>query len=161
MKTGQHRTTDSSGVVIEVEYPAGSSSRPGQSYSQIKHRRRPSRGKAGQEASADLKHAQLNYLHEVLGSYPRLGEAIGANQKQAKSWASGEESPSEEQSELIASLSYVVQSASKVWSRAAIWDWLNGRNAFLGGATPLDMVRRGRMAEVLQAVEGEASGAYA
>jgi hypothetical protein len=39
-------------------------------------------------------------------------------------------------------------------------DWLRGTNAHLGHRTPLDVIRTGRVSEVLAAIEAEKSGAY-
>ncbi|MBB5831917.1 hypothetical protein [Brachybacterium aquaticum] len=57
-------------------------------------------------------------------------------------------------------LELFIARASKVWDEAVILDWLEGRNAFLGGTTPLDMIRRGRTAAVLAAITGDEAGVY-
>lgn len=54
----------------------------------------------------------------------------------------------------------VISRASQVWDEAVVSDWLEGPNAFLGGATPREMIRRGRTAEVLAAVAGDEAGVY-
>jgi hypothetical protein len=40
-------------------------------------------------------------------------------------------------------------------------DWLRGVNAHLGHRTPLDVLRTGRLSEVIAAIEAEKSGAFA
>ena len=40
-------------------------------------------------------------------------------------------------------------------------EWLRGVNAHLGHRTPLDVIRTGRVSEVLAAIEAEQSGAFA
>ena len=40
-------------------------------------------------------------------------------------------------------------------------EWLRGVNAQLGHRTPLDVIRTGRVSEVLAAIEAEKSGAFA
>ena len=59
-----------------------------------------------------------------------------------------------------ADLELVIVRASRVWDNAVIPEWLEGRNAFLGGATPREMIRRGRTAEVLAAIAGDEAGVY-
>lgn len=44
---------------------------------------------------------------------------------------------------------------------ALIPEWLRGINAHLGHRTPLDVIRTGRVSEVLAAIEAEKSGAFA
>ncbi len=44
---------------------------------------------------------------------------------------------------------------------AAIPEWLRGANAHLGHRTPLDVLRTGRLSEVIAAIEAEKSGAFA
>jgi hypothetical protein len=43
----------------------------------------------------------------------------------------------------------------------AIPEWLRGVNAHLGHRTPLDVLRTGRLSEVIAAIEAEKSGAFA
>ena len=59
-----------------------------------------------------------------------------------------------------ADLELVISRACLVWDEAVVLDWLDGPNALLGGATPREMVRRGRTAEVLAAITGEETGVY-
>lgn len=40
-------------------------------------------------------------------------------------------------------------------------EWLRGANAHLGHRTPLDVLRTGRLSEVIAAIEAEKSGAFA
>ena len=40
-------------------------------------------------------------------------------------------------------------------------EWLRGVNAHLGHRTPLDVLRTGRLSEVIAAIEAEKSGAFA
>ncbi|MDB4899964.1 MAG: hypothetical protein JWN53_1772 [Gemmatimonadetes bacterium] len=40
-------------------------------------------------------------------------------------------------------------------------EWLRGINAHLGDRTPLDVIRTGRVSEVIAAIEAEKSGAFA
>jgi uncharacterized protein (DUF2384 family) len=39
--------------------------------------------------------------------------------------------------------------------------WLQGMNAHLGDRRPIDLLANGRVAEVLEAIEAEETGAYA
>lgn len=59
-----------------------------------------------------------------------------------------------------ADLELVIARAKEVWDEAVIADWLDGSNAHLGGATPRETIRRGRTAEVLDAITGDEAGVY-
>ncbi|WP_062946897.1 hypothetical protein [Brachybacterium sp. sponge] len=50
--------------------------------------------------------------------------------------------------------------ALRVWDEAVIEDWLDGSSAYLGGATPRVVIRRGRSAEVLAAIADDEVGVY-
>jgi hypothetical protein len=43
----------------------------------------------------------------------------------------------------------------------SIAKWLNGFNAYLDDRRPIDVVRTGRLSEVIRAIEAEKSGAFA
>ena len=51
--------------------------------------------------------------------------------------------------------------AQEQWVGRALESWFIGRNSFLGGARPIDVVRTGGVAQVLTALEAESSGAFA
>lgn len=63
--------------------------------------------------------------------------------------------------ELLYDVSVVVSKLLRFIDDALIPDWLRGTNAHLGHRTPLDVIRTGRMSEVVAAIEAEKSGAFA
>lgn len=122
------------------------------------------RSRAGQ----DQQSAQLSIIAmkvrraaNALGSQARLAEWVGVSRSQATRWAGGQTLPSVETQRAVTDLEFIVTRAAMVWDSAVITDWLHGTNAFLGGATPLEMIRQGRTAEVLQAVTADDAGVYA
>lgn len=48
-----------------------------------------------------------------------------------------------------------------VWDQAVVPTWLHGRSAFHEGSTPLEMIRRGRTSEVLDAITAEEATVFA
>lgn len=72
----------------------------------------------------------------------------------------GPMSATDQTSDPDADLELVIARARGVWDEAVIADWLDGSNAHLGGATPREMIRRGRTAEVLDAITGDEAGVY-
>jgi hypothetical protein len=62
---------------------------------------------------------------------------------------------------LLLAVSTVVAQLRGFLDDDVIPDWLRGTNAHLGNRSPLDVLRTGRLSEVITAIEAEQSGAYA
>ncbi len=105
--------------------------------------------------------ARVHNAAFALGSMAELSSWIGVSRSQPSRWANGETRPSAEAARAITDLDFIVARAALVWDESVIGDWLRGHSAFLSGSTPLDMVRAGRTAEVLEAITAESIGAYA
>lgn len=69
--------------------------------------------------------------------------------------------PSQDAAHAATDLELVIAHARLVWDATVIPDWLDGNNAFLGGSTPLEMIRRGRTSEVLEVISGDETGVFA
>jgi hypothetical protein len=63
--------------------------------------------------------------------------------------------------ELLYDVSVVVSKLRGFLDDDLIPEWLRGVNAHLGHRVPLDVIRTGRMSEVVAAIEAEKSGAFA
>jgi len=97
----------------------------------------------------------------ALGSQAKLATWVGVGRSQATRWADGETEPSLEAARAVTDLEFIISRARMVWDESVIPEWLNGHNSFLDGATPLEMIRRGRTSEVLDAITGDETGVYA
>jgi hypothetical protein len=62
---------------------------------------------------------------------------------------------------LLVDVSNVVSKLRGFLDDDMIPEWLRGINAHLDNRTPLDVLRTGRLSEVIRAIEAEQSGAYA
>lgn len=69
--------------------------------------------------------------------------------------------PSDEVARAVVDLDFIIARAQMVWDPAVVPAWLHGSSAFFEGATPLEMVRRGRTSEVLDAITAEAATTFA
>ena len=58
-------------------------------------------------------------------------------------------------------LDYVLGRLLLVWSEPVARDWLSTPNGFLNGSTPLQVIGREGPLPVLEAIDAEASEAYA
>jgi hypothetical protein len=62
---------------------------------------------------------------------------------------------------LLVDVSAVVAQLRGFLDDDIIPEWLRGTNAHLGNRAPLDVLKTGRLSEVMSAIEAEQSGAYA
>ena len=69
--------------------------------------------------------------------------------------------PDPENEEQIAALRLIALRLSRLYQPKTAMKWLLGVNAFLGNRRPTDLIRRGRIAEVLAAIEQTATNSYA
>lgn len=97
----------------------------------------------------------------ALGGRTKLAEWAGVDRNQATRWVDGTTEPSAAAARAVTDLEFIIARARMVWSESVVPKWLNGHNAFLGGATPLEMISRGRTSEVLDAITGDDAGVYA
>lgn len=97
----------------------------------------------------------------ALGSQAKLATWAGVSRSQTTRWAEGATQPSPDAARAVTDLEFIISRARMIWDDSVIPDWLNGNNAFLDGATPLEMIRRGRTSEVLDAITGDETGVYA
>ena len=99
---------------------------------------------------------------EALGSRTRLADALGVSDSQPTRWIRGEDSPDAENARAIVDLEYVVARARLLWGDDETVNlWLNGRNAFLGGARPIDVIMTRGVSPVVDALDQEVAGALA
>lgn len=104
---------------------------------------------------------RVGHAADVFGSNAKLAEWLGVSPSSPSRWIAGKSTPGRDLARLVIDIDYVAVRAATVWGENAVQSWLLGQNAFLGGASPLDMVQVGRTAEVVAALSGEASEVYA
>jgi len=75
-------------------------------------------------------------------------------------WVASEE-PDAANRRKIEGVEFILSRLLDRWERDTALKWLEGVNAFLGDRRPVDLLAHGRVAEVLEAIEAEESGAYA
>jgi transcriptional regulator with XRE-family HTH domain len=100
-------------------------------------------------------------LKAVVGSQNSLAGILGVDRSSVTRWVSGEDAPDQENAEKIVGLRYVITRLSKFLEPEAVGDWLEGINAHLRNQRPIDLLRNGRMTEVIAAIEQAEAGSYA
>lgn len=93
-------------------------------------------------------------------SEAELAEWLGVNRSQLTRYRRGQR-PRGETAWRLVGLDAVVAALDQFLEPGAIGDWLQGINAHLGHQRPIDLLRQGRVAEVMAAVEAERAGSFA
>ncbi len=113
--------------------------------------------------SEPLTQAQTRtmYLVSSLGSQAAVARLLQVSPSQPSRWIRGQETPSVDTGRQLLDLDHVVGRAGLIWPESVITAWLEGRNSFLGGARPIDVLRTQNSAPVVEALDAELAGAYA
>jgi transcriptional regulator with XRE-family HTH domain len=89
-----------------------------------------------------------------------LAEAFPVSPSRVARWKRGE-TPDAENARFLRDLGIVASLLEGYVEEEVIPDWLHGVNAHLGDRRPVDVLRAGRLSEVIRAIEAEKSGAFA
>ena len=88
-----------------------------------------------------------------------LADAIGVNRSQITRWSQGRAAQAAN-AWLLRDLAAAVSRMADFYNAATIHRWLFGANPDLQGQQPMALLRQGRLAEVLMAIEAQTSGAF-
>jgi transcriptional regulator with XRE-family HTH domain len=105
--------------------------------------------------------ARIESARRAFRSDAALAEAIGVNRAQIRRWREGKTEPSSENLDRLIGLEAVVEMLSGYLEPSTINDWLEGFNADLANGRPTYFIRRGRLPEVLAAVQTLKAGSFA
>lgn len=100
-------------------------------------------------------------VSKALGGRASLARLLAVSASQPTRWIQGVERPSPANARAILDLDYVIARAGLLWAPSVIQAWLTGRNAFLGGARPIDVITAEGSGPVIDALDQELSGAFA
>ncbi len=106
--------------------------------------------------------ASMRYLtaRRAFRSDAEMAETLGVHRSQVTRWKQGT-APAAGNAERLVGLDVVVALLDGFLEPASIPRWLRGINAHLDHRTPLDVLREGRLSEVIRAIEAEKAGAFA
>ena len=114
---------------------------------------------AGTSTSWQAK-VRADQVVRVLGNR-RAAAVLGVSESQPSRWRKAVEVPSSQVAPMLVDLDHIIARLQLIWDEDVISDWLEGANAFLDGARPIDVLRVNGSGPVLEAIEAEAAGAYA
>jgi hypothetical protein len=102
----------------------------------------------------------LDGLREVFDSDREVARALEVDPAQVTRWRQGQE-PSDGAWDRLVDLFAVVTKLEGTYSPGRVRKWLEGPNAHLGDRSPLFLLRLGRAAEVIGAIQATKAGAFA
>jgi uncharacterized protein (DUF2384 family) len=95
-----------------------------------------------------------------LGGQAKLARVLGVSPSRVSRWLRTDE-PDPTNRRKVEGVEFVLSRLLQTYGRDTALKWLQGINAHLGDRRPIALLGRGRVAEVLEAIEAEETGAYA
>ena len=102
---------------------------------------------------------RLENIIRAFGSDAAAAAALDVSRAQPRRWREGQ-APDPENRDRIVGLDAVLALLTGYLETSTIPKWLNGVNGHLGGRKPINVLREGRLSEVIAAIEAEKSGAF-
>ena len=105
---------------------------------------------------------ELRFLTEQFGNNQAIiAGFFDVHRSSITRWLKGVDLPKPENQMRIAALRLVLMRLSSVFNPSTGQKWLQGINAHLGNNRPIDLIKHGRISEVLAAIEQTDAGSYA
>lgn len=108
----------------------------------------------------DLFRDKVSYLSRQLSGQSRLARLLEVDRSRVSRWLRSETPDAANRSKLDA-LEFVFSRLTSFLDSRTAEKWLVGMNAHLGNQRPIDLIRDGRISEVIAAVEQYETGAFA
>jgi len=104
---------------------------------------------------ADYHRARRGFANDA-----KLAEALGVHRTRIAAWKRGTVAANAENARALSHLAVLVRELEEFLDPDVIPDWLLTEQVTLGGRTPAQALRDGRLAEVLYAANATEHGAY-
>lgn len=101
----------------------------------------------------------LDRLRAVLGADRTVAEMLDVSPSQVSRWRRGQ-APDPDNADRLAGLALVVEMLVRWIHPDTVEDWLRGPNLHLDDRSPAWLIRRGRIADVIGAIEADKAGAF-
>jgi hypothetical protein len=103
---------------------------------------------------------RLERVTRILGSDAAVADLLDVSRAQPRRWREGQK-PDPENRDRIIGLDAVIALLSGFLAESSIPKWLTGVNAHLDNRRPVSVLREGRIADVIGAIEAQKAGAHA
>ncbi|HEU4884053.1 MAG TPA: hypothetical protein VFT45_17460 [Longimicrobium sp.] len=111
------------------------------------------------EPAQCIQRAYYLEARKAFTSDAALAEAMGVHRSQVTRWSQGR-SAHTGNAWLLRDLAAAVSRLSDFYQTGTINRWLFGANPDLDGEQPIELLRQGRLPEVLMAIQAQTSGAF-
>lgn len=98
-------------------------------------------------------------LRETALTTDELATIAHVKERQIYHWSAGTHKPAGAARDRLLETAYVIEQLKDVYAPEGVDIWVHGRNRDLGGQRPIDLLRSGEFAQVLNAVERLKTGA--
>jgi hypothetical protein len=109
-------------------------------------------------SSTLLQHLQI--CRQALGSDRAVAYTLGISASQVSRWRRGQ-TPDIDNADKLAGLALIVEMLGRWLQPEALPGWLTGVHAHLDDRSPAYLIGRGRIADVIGAIEAEKAGVFA
>jgi transcriptional regulator with XRE-family HTH domain len=103
---------------------------------------------------------KVEALSRDFRSQRRLADALGVSPAQVSRWKRGQ-GIDPDNAERLDLLELVMSALLRMYEPQTVEDWLFGFNPFLRNRRPIDVIRQGRVEELLAAIRQERAESYA
>ena len=103
--------------------------------------------------------SHLDTCRVALGSDRAVADILGVSHAQVSRWRRGQ-MPDLDNADRLAGLALVAEMLSRWLAPEVREGWLHGTNAHLADRSPAYLIRLGRVADVIGALESEKAGAF-
>lgn len=101
----------------------------------------------------------LATCRSALGSDRAVAGLLGVSPSQVSRWRSGQ-IPDPDNADRLSGLALVLEMLSRWLAPDAVEGWLQGANAHLSNRSPAYLIRLGKIADVIGAIEAEKAGVF-
>ena len=104
---------------------------------------------------------RVNALVEDAGTRASVARLLGVDRSRVTRWLSTDQEPDDDNRRAIDALEFVLSRLRSRYRPQTAFKWLEGVNPNLHGARPIDLLRAGRVAEVIAALEADENVSFA
>jgi len=104
---------------------------------------------------------RIESLVSDLGSRAEVARALQVDRSQVTRWLDRDQDPGPDNLRKVEGVELALARLLRLYDRASALRWLEGFNAQLGGRRPIDLLSRGRLSEVLDAIDADEIGSFA
>jgi uncharacterized protein (DUF2384 family) len=104
---------------------------------------------------------RIESLVTDLGSRAEVARALHVDRSQVTRWLDRDQDPGPDNLRKVEGVELALARLLRQYDRDSALRWLEGFNAQLGDRRPIDLLARGRLSEVLDAIDADEIGSFA